>query len=146
MLPTTSTLAFQTQEQFTLTPMAVLGHLSGMSRLAAQVEHDFATKILCDNVNPLTINAAKEALDADTRAHYSINRGETFSRLKRALGRWLLPGRDALDNTASVFGQPGQLIKNLVCMRPGRSFPEEYTERPLSSHACTKSADLVLIR
>jgi hypothetical protein len=117
-----------------------------MSRLAAQVEHDFATKILCDNVSALTINAAREALDADTRAHYSINRGKTFSRLKRTLGRRLLPGRDALDNTASVFGQPGPLIKNLVCIRPGRSFPEEYSERPLSSHTCMKSTDLVLIR
>jgi len=31
--------------------------------------------------------------------------------IKRTLGRWLLQGRDALDNITSVFNE---LIKNLV--------------------------------
>ena len=107
-----------------------LEHLSGMSWLAAQ--QDFGAKILCDNLNALAVHAASEELDADTRAHYLINRGDTFSRLKRTLGRWLLHGRDALDNVASVFGQ---LIKNLVRIKPDRSFPRKFTEKPHLSHA-----------
>ena len=91
-----------------------------------------AAKILCDNLNALAVHAASEELDADTRAHYLINRGDTFSRLKRTLGRWLLHGRDALDNVASVFGQ---LIKNLVRIKPDRSFPRQFTEKPYLSHA-----------
>jgi hypothetical protein len=112
-----------------------LEHLSGMSWLAAQ--QDFGAKILCDNLNALAVHAASEALDADTRAHYLINRGDTFSRLKRTLGRWLLHGRDALDNVASVFGQ---LIKNLVRIKPDRSFPRQFTEKPHLSHAYKKGA------
>ena len=60
------------------------------------------------------VHAASESLDPNTRAHYFINRGDTFSRLKRTLGRWLLQGLDALDaldNVASVFNE---LIKNFV--------------------------------
>ena len=112
-----------------------LEHLSGMSWLAAQ--QDFGAKILCDNLNALAVHAASEALDADTRAHYLINRGDTFSRLKRTLGRWLLHGRDALDNVASVFGQ---LIKNLVRIKPDRSFQRQFTEKPHLSHAYKKGA------
>ena len=110
-----------------------LEHLSGMSWLAA--EQDFGAKILCDNLNALAVQAASEALDADTRAHYLINRGDTFSRLKRTLGRWLLQGRDALDNVASVFGE---LIKNLVRKKPDRSFPRNFTKKPHLSIAYKK--------
>ena len=104
-----------------------------MSWLAA--EQDFGAKILCDNLNALAVQVASEALDADTRAHYLINRGDTFSRLKRTLGRWLLQGRDALDNVASVFGE---LIKNLVRKKPDRSFPRNFTKKPHLSIAYKK--------
>jgi hypothetical protein len=83
--------------------------------------------ILCDNLNALAVHAASEALDADTRAHYLINRGDTFSRLKRTLGGWLLHGRDALDNVALVFGQ---LIKNLVRKNPTDHSQENLQKSP----------------
>lgn len=107
-----------------------LEHLSGLSWLAAQ--QDFGAKILCDNINALAVHAASESLDPDTRAHYFINRGDTFSRVKRTLGRWLLQGRDALDNIASVFNE---LIKNLVQIKPDRSSPRNFTKKPHLSHA-----------
>lgn len=66
-----------------------LEHLSGMSWLAA--EQDFGAKILCDNINALAVHAASEALDPNIRARYLINRSDTFSRIKRTLGRWLWP-------------------------------------------------------
>ncbi|MEF8752506.1 MAG: IS4 family transposase [Accumulibacter sp.] len=107
-----------------------LEHLSGMSWLAAQ--QDFGAKVLCDNLNALAVHAASEALDPNTRARYFINRGDTFSRIKRTLGRWLLQGLDALDNVASVFNQ---LIKNLVQIKPNRSYPRDFTNKPHLSHA-----------
>lgn len=73
-----------------------LEHLSGMSWLAAQ--QDFGAKVLCDNLNALAVHAASETIDPHIRARYFINRGDTFSRIKRTLGRWLLEGLDALDN------------------------------------------------
>ncbi len=69
----------------------LLEHLSGMSGLAAEQDSD--AKILRDNLNALAVHDASEALDTDTRAHYLINRSDTFSRLKRTLGRWLLSPR-----------------------------------------------------
>ncbi|MEF8727922.1 MAG: IS4 family transposase [Accumulibacter sp.] len=107
-----------------------LEHLSGMSWLAAQ--QDFGAKILCDNLNALAVHVASEALDPNTRARYFINRGDTFSRIKRTLGRWLLQGLDALDNVTSVFNQ---LIKNLVQIKPNRSYPRDFTKKPHLSHA-----------
>ena len=107
-----------------------LEQLSGLSWLAAQ--QDFGTKILCDNLNALAVHAASESLDPNTRAHYVINRCDTFSRLKRTLGRWLLQGLDALDNVASVFNE---LIKNLVQIKPNRSCPRKFTQKPHLSHA-----------
>ena len=107
-----------------------LEHLSGMSWLAAQ--QDFGAKILCDNLNALAVHAASEALDPNIRDRYFINRGDTFSRIKRTLGRWLLQGLDALDNVASVFNQ---LIKNLVQIKPNRSYPRDFTKKPHLSHA-----------
>jgi len=107
-----------------------LEQLSGMSWLAAR--QDFGAKILCDNPNALAVHAASESLDPNTRAHYFINRGDTFSRIKRTLGRWLLQGLDALDNVASVFNE---LIKNLVQIKPNRSCPRKFTHKPHSSHA-----------
>lgn len=107
-----------------------LEQLSGMSWLAAQ--QDIGAKILCDNLNALAVHAASESLDADTRAQYFINRGDAFVRLKRTLGRWLLQGRDALDNLASVFDQ---LRLNLVQIKPGRSYPRHFTGKPHLSHA-----------
>jgi hypothetical protein len=92
-----------------------------MSWLAAQ--QDFGAKILCDNLNALAVHAASESLDPNTRARYFINRGDTFSRIKRTLGRWLLQGLDALDNVASVFNE---LIKNLVQIKPNRSCPRKF--------------------
>jgi len=111
-----------------------LEHLSGMSWLAAQ--QDFGAKILCDNLNALAVHAASEALDPNIRDRYFINRGDTFSRIKRTLGRWLLQGLDALDNVASVFNQ---LIKNLVQIKPNRSYPRDSTQKPHLSHAYKKS-------
>jgi len=111
-----------------------LEHLSGMSWLAAQ--QDFGAKILCDNLNALAVHAASEALDPNIRDRYFINRGDTFSRIKRTLGRWLLQGLDALDNVASVFDQ---LIKNLVQIKPNRSYPRHSTQKPHLSHAYKKS-------
>jgi hypothetical protein len=107
-----------------------LEHLSGMSWLAAR--QDFGAKILCDNINALAVHAASESLDPNTRASYFINRGDTFSRIKRTLGRWLLQGRDALDNITSVFNE---LIKNLVQIKPNRSYPRKFTQKPHLSHA-----------
>ena len=107
-----------------------LEHLSGMSWLAAQ--QDFGAKILCDNLNALAVHAASESLDPNTRARYFINRGDTFSRIKRTLGRWLLQGINALDNVASVFDE---LIKNLVQIKPNRSSPRNFTKKPHLSHA-----------
>ncbi len=101
-----------------------------MSWLAAR--QDFGAKILCDNINALAVHAASESLDPNTRAHYFINRGDTFSRIKRTLGRWLLQGRDALDNITSVFNE---LIKNLVQIKPNRSYPRKFTKQPHLSHA-----------
>ena len=69
--------------------------------------------------------------DPNIRARYFINRGDTFSRLKRTLGRWLLQGLDALDNIASVFNE---LIKNLVQIKPNRSSPRRFTQKPHFSH------------
>ncbi|WP_443984446.1 hypothetical protein, partial [Candidatus Accumulibacter contiguus] len=63
---------------------------------------------------------------------YFINRGDTFSRIKRTLGRWLLQGINALDNVASVFDE---LIKNLVQIKPNRSSPRNFTKKPHLSHA-----------
>ena len=80
----------------------------------------FGAKILCDNLNALAVYAASELLDPHIRARYLINRGDTFSRLKRTLGRWIHQGLDALDNVVSVFEQ---LIKNLVQIKPERSYP-----------------------
>jgi hypothetical protein len=107
-----------------------LEQLSGMSWLAAR--QDFGAKILCDNLNALAVHAASESLDADTRARYIINRGDAFVRLKRTLGRWLLYGCDALDNLATVFEQ---LLLNLVQIKPNRSYPRHFTEKPHLSHA-----------
>ncbi|MEF8770637.1 hypothetical protein [Candidatus Accumulibacter contiguus] len=101
-----------------------------MSWLAAQ--QDFGAKILCDNLNALAVHAASESLDPNTRARYFINRGDTFSRIKRTLGRWLLQGINALDNVASVFDE---LIKNLVQIKPNRSSPRNFTKKPHLSHA-----------
>ena len=111
-----------------------LEHLSGLSWLAAQ--QDFGAKILCDNINALAVHAADECLDANVRARYFINRGDAFSRIKRTLGRWLLQGREALDNTASVFNE---LIKNLVQIKPGRAYPRNFTQKPHLSHAYKSS-------
>jgi len=105
-----------------------LEHLSGMSWLAAQ--QDFGAKILCDNINALAVHAASESLDPD--AHYAINRGDTFSHIKRTLGRWLLQGIEALDNIDSVLEE---LIKNLVKIKPNRSYPRNFTQKPHLSHA-----------
>lgn len=102
-----------------------LEQLSGMSWLAAQ--QDFGAKILCDNINALAVQAANESLDADTRGRYFINRGDAFVRLKRTLGRWLLYGLDALHNIASLLDQ---LRANLVQIKPGRSYPRQFTEKP----------------
>jgi hypothetical protein len=110
-----------------------LEQLSGMSWLAAQ--QDFGAKILCDNLNALAVHAASESLDPNISARYFINRGDTFSRIKRTLGRWLLQGLDALDNVASVFNE---LIKNLVQIKPNRSCPRKFTQKPHSSHAYKK--------
>ena len=77
-----------------------------------------------DNLNALAVHAASESLDPNTRARYFINRGDTFSRIKRTLGRWLLQGLDALDNVASVFNE---LIKNLVQIKPNRSCPRKFS-------------------
>ena len=107
-----------------------LEQLSGMSWLAAQ--QDFGAIILCDNINALAVHAASESLDPNTRAHYFINRGDSFSRIKRTLGRWLLHGLDALDNVASVFDE---LIKNLVQIKSNRSYPRNFTKKPHESHA-----------
>ena len=107
-----------------------LEQLSGMSWLAAQ--QDFGAKILCDNINALAVHAASESLDPNTLARYFINRGDTFSRIKRTLGRWLLQGINALDNVASVFDE---LIKNLVQIKPNRSSPRNFTKKPHLSHA-----------
>ena len=93
-----------------------LEQLSGMSWLAAR--QDFGAKVLCDNLNALAVHAASESLDPNLCARYFINRGDTFSRLKRTLGRWLLQGLDALDNLATVFNE---LIKNRVQIKPNRS-------------------------
>ena len=79
-----------------------------------------------------TVHAASESVDPNIRARYFINRGDTFSRIKRTLGRWLLHGLDALDNVASVFSE---LIKNLVQIKPNRSYPRNFTKKPHESHA-----------
>ena len=102
-----------------------------MSWLAAR--QDFGAKILCDNLNALAVHAASESLDPNTRAHYFLNRGDTFSRIKRTLGRWLLHGLDALDNIASVFDE---LITKLVQIKPNRLFSKKYTKKPIASDAC----------
>ncbi|MEF8738500.1 MAG: IS4 family transposase [Candidatus Accumulibacter necessarius] len=112
-----------------------LEHLSGMSWLAAQ--QDFGAKVLCDNLNALAVHAASETIDPHIRARYFINRGDTFSRIKRTLGRWLLEGLDALDNVPSVFNQ---LIKNLVQIKPNRSYPRHFAKKPHLSHAYKGSA------
>jgi hypothetical protein len=52
--------------------------------------------------------------------------------IKRTLGRWLLQGRDALENITSVFDE---LIKNLVRIKPDRSYPRNFTQKPHLSHA-----------
>ena len=101
-----------------------------MSWLAAQ--QDFSAKILCDNINALAVHAASESLDPNICARYFINRGDAFSRIKRTLGRWLLQGQDALENITSVFDE---LIKNLVRIKPDRSYPRNFTQKPHLSHA-----------
>lgn len=106
-----------------------------MSWLAAQ--QDFGAKVLCDNLNALAVHAASETIDPHIRARYFINRGDTFSRIKRTLGRWLLEGLDALDNVPSVFNQ---LIKNLVQIKPNRSYPRHFAKKPHLSHAYKGSA------
>ena len=111
-----------------------LEHLSGLSWLAAQ--QDFGAKILCDNINALAVHAADESLDANVRGRYFINRGDAFSHIKRTLGRWLLHGRHALDNVSSVFDE---LIKNLVQIKSGRSYPRRFTQKPHLSHALKTS-------
>ncbi|MBL8393825.1 MAG: hypothetical protein JNK99_03610 [Candidatus Accumulibacter sp.] len=83
-----------------------------MSWSAAQ--QDFGAKILCNNLNALAIHAASESLDANVRAPYFINRS------------------DALDNITSVFDE---LIKNLVQIKPARSYPRNCTQKPHLSHA-----------
>ncbi len=85
-----------------------------------------SAKILSNNLNALAVHAASEALDADTRAHYLINWGDTFSRLKCTFAPWLTLERDALDNVASLFGQ---LIQNLVRTKPDRSVPRNFPEK-----------------
>ena len=107
-----------------------LEQLSGMSWLAAQ--QDLGAKIICDNINALAVHAASESLDPNTCARYLINRGDAFSRIKRTLGRWLLHGRDALENISLVFDE---LIKNLVHIKPDRSYPRNFTQKPHLSHA-----------
>ena len=101
-----------------------------MSWLAAQ--QDFGSKILSDNLNALAVHAASETLDPNTRQRYFINRGDTFSRIRRTLGRWLLQGLDALDNVASVFNQ---LVKNLIQIKSNRSSPRNSTQKPHLAHA-----------
>jgi hypothetical protein len=101
-----------------------------MSWLAAQ--QDFGAKVLCDNINALAVHAASESLYPNICARYLINRGDAFSRIKRTLGRWLLGGRDALDNIASLFDE---LIKNLVHIKPDRVYPRNFTQKPHLSHA-----------
>ncbi|MDS4014258.1 MAG: transposase [Candidatus Accumulibacter sp.] len=102
-----------------------LEHLSGTSWLAAQ--QDFGARILGDKLNALAVHATSDTLDPNTRQPYFINRGDTFSRIRRTLGRWLLHGLDALDNVASVFSQ---LVKNVVQIRPNRSSPGKSTKKP----------------
>jgi hypothetical protein len=114
-----------------------LEHLSGMSWLAAQ--QDFGAKVLCDNINALAVHAASESLYPNICARYLINRGDAFSRIKRTLGRWLLGGRDALDNIASLFDE---LIKNLVHIKPDRVYPRNFLIRhePQPSESCPRGA------
>jgi hypothetical protein len=107
-----------------------LEQLSGMSWLAAQ--QDVGAKVLCDNLNALAVHSASESLDADIRGIYFINRGDTFSHIKRTLGRWLLQGDAALDNVAAVFDE---LLKNLVRIKPNRSFPRNSSQKPHLVHA-----------
>lgn len=82
--------------------------------------------------NALAVHAASESLDPNICARYFINRGDAFSRIKRSLGRWLLQGRDALKNITSVFDE---LTKNLVRIKPDRSYPRNFTQKPHLSHA-----------
>ncbi|WP_291997378.1 hypothetical protein [Candidatus Accumulibacter sp. ACC012] len=101
-----------------------------MSWLASQ--QDFGAQILCDKINALAVHAASESLDPDTHAQYAINRGDTFSRVKRTLGHWLLQGLEAPDNIDSVLDE---LIKNLVKIKPNRSYPRNFTRKPHLSPA-----------
>ena len=107
-----------------------LEHTSGLTWLAAQ--QDFSAKILCDNINAFAAYAAADTLDAEVRCHYIINRADTFVQIKRTLGRWLILGLDALANIDSVFSE---LIRNLVRVKPNRSFPRIFKQKPHKSHA-----------
>jgi len=104
-----------------------------MSWLATR--QDFGAKILCNHLNALAAHAASEALDLNLRTRDFIHRGDTFSRLKRTLGRWLLQSLDALDNVASVFNE---LIKNLVHIEPNHSRPRKLAKKPYSSNVYKK--------
>ena len=107
-----------------------LEHTSGLTWLAAQ--QDFSAKILCDNINALAVYAAADTLDAEVRCHYIINRADTFVQIKRTLGRWLILGLDALANINTVFSE---LIRNLVKVKPNRSYPRIFKQKPHKSHA-----------
>jgi hypothetical protein len=107
-----------------------LEHTSGLTWLAAQ--QDFAAKILCDNINALAVYAAADTLDANARGHYIINRADAFVQIKRTLGRWLVFGLDALENIDTVFSE---LVRNLVRVKPNRSYPRIFKQKPHKSHA-----------
>ena len=108
----------------------LLEHTSGLTWLAAQ--QDLAAKILCDNINALAVYAASDSLDTDVRCRYIINRADSFVQIKATLGRWLLFGLAALENVDAVFGE---LIRNLVAVKPNRSYPRKSTQKPHKSHA-----------
>jgi hypothetical protein len=107
-----------------------LEHTSGLNWLAAQ--QDFAAKILCDNINALAVYAANATRDPEGDCHYIINRSDTFAHLKPTLGRWLIFGLHALSNIDAVFRE---IIRNLVQVKKGRSFPRTPRQKPHKSHA-----------
>ena len=107
-----------------------LEHTSGLNWLAAQ--QDFAAKILCDNINALAVYAAADTRDPEGRCHYIINRADAFVQVKPTLGRWLMFGLNALINIDAVFRE---LIRNLVQVKPNRSYPRIFRQKPHKSHA-----------
>lgn len=108
-----------------------LEHVSGLSQLA--VVQDFAAKIVCDNLQALASQVARET--ANVTPTRRINRGFAHSVLKPLLPAQLL----GIDATALLLDAVALIARATCFHRPGRSAPrikQPKPHKPMTQKPC----------